>query len=121
MEIGEMEMNRTLMARGLATLALMLVFTASAVADRLPSVRSNGQKSSGSRIDMTVPFLNHGGNAFQGYSVAPLIKSSPIVSDKIDPGAKPVYNLPFYGGKQAFGSGSNGAVLRTSVPVRKLP
>jgi hypothetical protein len=70
---------------------------------------------------MTVPYLNHNGNAFQGYSVAPKIKSSPTVSDLKNPGAKPVYNLPFYGGKQAFGSGSNGAVQRPFLPPRKSP
>ncbi len=114
-------MNRTILTRGLVAFGLLLGCTTTAFADRVPSIRSNGQKSSGSRIDMTVPYLNHSGNAFQGYSVAPQIKSSPTVSDKVDPNSKPVYNLPFYGGKQAFGSGSNGAVQRPSVPVRKLP
>lgn len=97
-------------------LGFIFGFAGIAFADRLPSTRTNGQKSSGSRIDQTVPYLTNGRNAFRGYDVAPQVKSSPTVSDKADPGAKPVYNLPFYGGKQAFGSGSNGAVQRPFLP-----
>src|SRR6266436_3642352 len=108
-------MNGRVLRRFLA-LGFVLVFADSAFADRLPSVRSSGQKSSGSRIDQTVPYLTNGKNAFQGYSVAPQVKSSASVSDRVDPGAKPVYNLPFYGGRQAFGSGSNGAVQRPFLP-----
>ena len=100
-------------------LGLVLNSAGAAFADRLPSVRTAGQKSSGSRIDETVPYLTNGRNAFQGYNVAPLIKSSPTVSDQINPAVKPVYNLPFYGGTQAFGSGSNGAVERPFLPPPK--
>jgi hypothetical protein len=100
----------------LLAVGFVFCFASSVFADRVPSVRTSGQKSTGSRIDQTVPYLTNGKNAFQGYNVAPLIKSSPTVSDKADPGAKPVYNLPFYGGKQAFGSGSNGAVQRPNQP-----
>src|SRR6266404_3407697 len=75
----------------LLALGFVFCFVGSVFADRLPSVRTNGQKSSGSRIDETVPYLTNGRNAFQGYNVAPQIKSSPSVSDKTDPGAKPVY------------------------------
>src|SRR5260221_11221737 len=110
-------MSRHLFSKLLA-FGFVFCFTGAAFADRLPSVRSNGQKSSGSRIDETVPYLTNGRNAFQGYNVAPQVKSSPIVSDRADPGAKPVYNLPFYGGIQAFGSGSNGAVQRPFLPPR---
>ncbi|HEV8059595.1 MAG TPA: hypothetical protein VGP68_06970 [Gemmataceae bacterium] len=97
-------------------LGLVFVFAGSAFADRLPSVRTSGQKMPGYHVDITVPYLDHGKNAFQGYSVAPQIKASPTVSDQVNPGAKPVYNLPFYGAKQAFGSGSNGAVQRPNLP-----
>ena len=108
-------MNKRILSSALA-LGIVFCFAGSAFADRVPSVRSGGQKSTGARIDQTVPYLTNGKNAFQGYNVAPQIKSSPTVSDKADPGAKPVYNLPFYGGKQAFGSGSNGAVQRPNLP-----
>ena len=46
-------------------------------------------------------------------AVAPRIYSSPIVDDPANPQARPVYNLIFYGGRQAFGDRSNGAVPRT--------
>ena len=108
-------MNKRILSRMLA-LGFVFCATSSAFGDRVPSTRTNGQKSTGSRIDQTVPYLTNGRNAFQGYNVAPQIKSSPIVSDLTNPGAKPVYNLPFYGGKQAFGSGSNGAVQRPDLP-----
>jgi hypothetical protein len=103
--------------REIVAMGLVLGFATNALADRLPSTRMNGQRSSGALIDMTVPYLNHPTTAFRGYSVAPQVKSSPIVSDMVNPGAKPVYNLPFYGGKQAFGSGSNGAVQVPVLPV----
>jgi hypothetical protein len=111
------DMSGRIFSRFLA-LGLVLSLAGSAHADRLTSTRTGGQKSSGSRVDQTVPWLTHGTNAFQGYNVAPQIKASPSVSDKVDPGAKPVYNIPFYGGKQAFGSGSEGAVQRPFLPPR---
>jgi hypothetical protein len=113
-------MKRTFL-KGVAFVALVLIPATTVFADRLPSVRTSGQRMFGARPDITVPYLNHGRNAFQGYSVAPQIKSSPTVSDHVNPGAKPVYNLPFYGGKQAFGDGSNGAVQRPYLPPRKSP
>jgi hypothetical protein len=45
-------------------------------------------------------------------AVAPRIYSSPIVDDPRNPQARPVYNLIFYGGQQAFGDRSNGAAPR---------
>jgi hypothetical protein len=45
--------------------------------------------------------------------VAPRVYSSPNVEDTRNPGARPVFNLPFYGSVMSFGSRSNGAV---SVP-----
>ena len=108
-------MNKRIVNK-ILVVGFVFCFAGPAFADRVPSTRTAGQKSSGARIDQTVPYLTNGKNAFQGYNVAPLIKSSPTVSDKADPGAKPVYNLPFYGGKQAFGSGSNGAVQRPFLP-----
>lgn len=102
----------------LLAFGFVFVFAGAGSADRLPSTRTMGQKSSGSRVDMTVPYLTNGRNAFRGYDVAPQVKSSPTVSDRVNPGAKPVYNLPFYGGKQAFGSGSEGAVQRPYLPPR---
>ena len=75
--------------------------------------RSEGMKSTGSRVDITVPYLTTGSSAFMQGAVAPRIYSSPIVDDPANPQARPVYNLPFYGGRQAFGDRSNGAAPRT--------
>jgi hypothetical protein len=57
--------------------------------------------------------LTTGRSAFNGYSVAPKVYSSPTVDDAKNPGSKPVYNIIFYGSKQAFGDTSNGATPRT--------
>jgi hypothetical protein len=116
--MGRVEQMSNRLFSKLLALGFVCVFTGAAFADRLPSTRTMGQRSSGSRIDMTVPYLSNGRNNFRGYDVAPQIKYSPIVSDSVNPGLKPVYNLPFYGGKQAFGSGSQGAVQRPFLPPR---
>ena len=93
-------------------LALLMGMAAVALADRLPVVRSGGQRDNGTRNDITVPYLTTGGSAFMGSFVAPKIKSSPIVTDPSAPGTKPVFNIIFYGSKQSFGSGSDGAAPR---------
>lgn len=98
------------MKKWVALLALGLLLAATATASaRTPSTRTEGQRSTGARTDITVPYLNHGTNAFQGYSVGVRIYSSPIVDDPKNPQAKKVYNLPFYGAAQSFGDKSNGA------------
>jgi hypothetical protein len=79
---------------------------------REPSIRTSGQKSSGSRPDITVPYLTTGNSAFMHGSVAPKIYSSPIVNDPNNPQAKPVYNLIFYGAVLGFGDKSEGATPR---------
>jgi hypothetical protein len=94
-------------------LATLILASGSANAGRTPSTRNFGQKSTGSRTDITVPYLTTGKTAFGAYYVAPRIYSSPIVDDPKNPQAKPVYNLPFYGGRQAFGDASNGATPRS--------
>jgi hypothetical protein len=104
-------MNRCWLAAALA-LAVSAALADAARAERVPMTRSEGVKSTGSRVDMTVPYLTNGGSAFGAYSVAPRIYSSPIVDDPANPQARPVYNLPFYGGRQAFGDRSNGAAPR---------
>jgi hypothetical protein len=88
------------------------VLTGVASAERTPTMRSEGMKSSGSRVEITVPYLTTGNSAFMGNGVAPRIYSSPIVDDPANPQARPVYNLIFYGAVQAFGDRSNGAVQR---------
>ena len=104
--------------KGLLVLGLMLVLSGSAQAWRTPSVRTMGEKSTGARTDITVPYLNHGLNAFQGYSVAVRIYASPEVIDLTNPGAKPVYNIIFYGSRLSFGTASTGPRERFEVQSR---
>jgi hypothetical protein len=111
-------MNRGQWLVGALTLASLAAFVAPAMAERTPSVRTGGQKSTGARIDITVPYLTSGTNAFMGYSVAPRIYSSPEVDDPKDGKIKPVFNLIFYGSKQSFGDKSNGAVERPPNSLR---
>jgi hypothetical protein len=96
------------------TLAVLAVVAVAGVApaERTPTQRTEGTKSTGSRTDITVPYLTTGTSTFMPGAVAPRIYSSPIVDDPSNPQARPVYNLIFYGGQQAFGDKSNGAVLR---------
>jgi hypothetical protein len=94
----------------------MLLFAgAIARADRTPSTRvPSPPPATGSRPDITVPYTTDGRSTlmFAG-RVAPRVYSSPIVDDPRNPGARPVFNLPFYGSVMSFGGRSNGAV---SVP-----
>jgi hypothetical protein len=95
-------------------LALALLAVGSARADRTPPTRvPSPPPATGSRPDITVPYTTDGRSTLMSGRVAPKITSSPIVEDKKDPGARPVFNLPFYGAVQSFGDRSNGAV---SIP-----
>jgi hypothetical protein len=89
---------------------LVLCLVARAEARRVPPTRSDGYRSNGARNDVTVPYLTSGRSTFMSGSVAPRIYSSPILDYPRDPGAKPVFNLIFWGAVQAFGDRSNGAV-----------
>ena len=95
-------------------LALVVAATA-AQAERVPSGRvPSPPAATGPRPDITVPYTTNGYSTLgitQG--VAPKIYSSPIVDDPKNPAARPVYNLPFYGGVVSFGDRSNGASPRT--------
>ncbi len=95
---------------GLAVLALLIAV--GTVTAREPGLRTEGQKSTGARTDITVPYLNNGGTTSLGNGVAPLILASPTVDNPPNPGVVPVYNLPFYGAVQGFGSASVGAMPR---------
>jgi hypothetical protein len=106
-------MNRWRWLAGVVAIGVVAGMTGVASAGRVPMTRTEGEKSSGSRTDITVPYLTTGKTAFGAYFVAPRIYSSPIVDDPINPQTRPVYNLPFYGGRQAFGDRSEGAAPRT--------
>jgi hypothetical protein len=102
---------------GAVLVGLLFLASGTARAERIVTQRTSGQKSSGARDDITVPYMTTGKTAFmQGYS-APRIYSSPQVDDPNNPQARPVYNLIFYGSKQGFGDKSNGAATRASMPL----
>src|SRR5438093_1409049 len=94
---------------------LAVLLTAPAWADRTPSVRSQGQRDNGTRVDITVPYLTTGNTAFGAYKVAPRIFTSPSADDPANPGARPAYNLPFYGARMGFGSGFNGCIPKPTL------
>ena len=104
-------------AGGLAALAL-IVTSATARADRVPSSRvPSPPPATGTRPDIFVPYTTNGYSTLGVWNkVEPRIYSSPIVDDPFNPGARPVYNLPFYGAVQSFGDFSNGAVERYPGP-----
>jgi hypothetical protein len=104
-------------ALGLSALALV-VTAAAARADRLPSTRvPSPPPATGTRPDIFVPYTTNGYSTLGVWQfVGPRIYSSPIVDDPKNPGAKPVYNLPFWGGVMDFGDRSNGATPRLPGP-----
>ena|SRR6516162_78753 len=113
-------MNRWYWFAGPLVVGVVLLGGGVARADRTPMTRTSGQHNSGARVDITVPYTTNGGSAFGGYSVAPRIYASPSVSGPANAQAKPVYNLPFWGGVQGYGAKSNGATPR-STPLSPRP
>jgi hypothetical protein len=112
-------MRRRIWRAGVFALGLVLLVGSLARAEHVPTMRTSGQKSSGARTDITVPYLTTGDSAFMGNSVAPRVYGSPQVDDPNRPQVKPVYNLPFYGAVQSFGDRSNGAVERDAPLPRR--
>jgi len=106
-------MNRASGITGLLALGLLLSLAGAAEASRVPMTRTSGYHNTGTRVDITVPYLTTGRTAFGAYAVAPLIYSSPVLDDARNPGAKPVFNLIFYGARESYGDRSNGAAPRT--------
>lgn len=103
-------MRRWYLTTGGLALGLLLVAAAAAEAGRVPITRTAGQKSTGARIDETVPYTTNGNTTFGVFSgVSPKIYSSPIVDDPKFPQSKPVYNLQFWGATRSFGGKSDGA------------
>jgi hypothetical protein len=85
----------------------------------VPSSRvPSAPPATGPRPDITVPYTTNGRSTLGvANGVAPKIYSSPIVNDPQNPGARPVFNLIFYGAVQASGNRSEGAVNRTGPVV----
>jgi hypothetical protein len=86
-------------------------------ADRVPSFRTQGWRSSGARLDKSVPYLTTGTTAFiPGTYVGVRIYSATMVDDPWQQDVRPAYNLPFWGGIQAFSTRANG-VMPTGLDV----
>src|SRR5947209_14944865 len=101
-------MNVCRKAAGLGVLGLWLVAATQAHAERVPSTKVVLTPSTGARVDISVPYTTNGRTTLGVYNgVAPRIYASPILNDPVNPQGRPVFNLPFYGGAQAFGTLSN--------------
>jgi hypothetical protein len=88
-------------------------------ADRVPSSKVVTPPNTGSRVDISVPYLTNGRSNVGVYNgVAPRVYGSPIVDDPRNPQAKPVFNLIFYGSAQSFGDKSDGATPRPPNVLR---
>src|SRR5262249_17446592 len=112
-------MRRRIWRAGVFALGLLLLVGSLARAEHIPTMRTSGQKSSGARTDITVPYLTTGGSAFMGNSVAPRVYGTPQVDNPDRPQVKPVYNLPFYGAVQSFVDYNNRAVQRDAMLPRR--
>jgi len=98
--------------------ALVLLTPSEALAGKVPGIRTSGMRDPGVRGDQGVPYLTSGNSAFFTTYVAPEIYHMPQMDNRQFPGAKRVYNLPFYNGVTAFGDFSQGATWRM-YPVSK--
>lgn len=110
-------MNRSHAAAGILGLALL---AGTALADRTPSTRvPSPPAATGTRPDITVPYTTDGRSTLMyAGKVAPRVYSSPTVDDPKNPGARPTFNLPFYGSVMSFGDKSNGAVSKPgAIPL----
>jgi hypothetical protein len=104
---------------GLGVMALGLLLPVGAArASHVPGTKTVYAPSTGARTDITVPYLTTGRSTLMGGQVAPRIYSSPIADDPQNPGAKPVFNLIFYGSKMDYGDQSNGATQRPPNQLR---
>jgi hypothetical protein len=112
-------MSRLFWSAALFALGLLLGTTGMADAARVPSVRIVTYPSTGARPDVTVPYTTNGRSTLGVYQgVGPLIVAQPGLSIVDDAQVRPVYNLPFYGGKQSFDSSKFGAINRRLNSLR---
>jgi hypothetical protein len=106
-------------AGGLLALGLLLFAGDDACAGRVPSRKTVVPRMRLFQPTVRVPYLTNGYSALGVYQgVAPIIYATPIVNDPAHPQSRPVYNLPYYGARQAFGGGSEGAVDRRPQRLR---
>lgn len=115
MEQKEKNMNRSaLLILSFACFALLSEGIAEA--GRTPTRRAPTVRARGAKPSIVVPYLNNGLSSFGMYhGVAPRVYSGPVVGNPKNPGSRPVFNLPFYGGKMGFSSKGNGAVTRPKL------
>ena len=73
-------MNRWRWLAGILAIGAVAAMTGVASAGRVPGARSEGQKSSGSRVDITVPYLTTGNTAFMAGAVAPRLAAQQFVA-----------------------------------------
>ena len=108
------------MRRGRWLLAMLALgmFVMPAAAERTHNQRTVGQKNTGTRVDITVPYLTNGTNAFRGGPWMPYIYSSQEVDIPASMRRNQVFNLIFYGSRQSFGDRSNGAIVRPGNRLR---
>jgi hypothetical protein len=112
-------MSRLFWSAALFALGLLLATTGLADAARVPSVRVVTYPSTAARSDVTVPYTTNGRSTLGvANGVSPLIVSQPGLGTFDDAQVRPVYNLPYYGGRQSFNSGFFGAVDRRPNSLR---
>jgi hypothetical protein len=87
-------------------------------ADRTPSAKTVAPASTGTRVDITVPYLTSGYSTLMSGGVAPRIYASQNVEKPQYPQVTPVFNLIFYGSTMSFGDRSNGAEPRPPNMLR---
>ena len=105
--------------RGALALAAAALLAGHASADRTNTIRSQGQKSSGAKEPIRVPYTTNGNSAFGVYNgVSPRIYSNPSVDDPAGLGTRPAYNLPFDGARQGYSGSSNGVVPKPTLLPR---
>lgn len=88
--------------RALLALTVALALAAPAWAYRVPSRKTQlvNTAAPSRGVDITVPYLTNGPTTLGVYQgVSPRIYSSPELYPPSNPQVKPVFNLPFYGGR----------------------
>ena len=108
-------MNRFL--AGAAVFAV-LVLAGTASADRTSTARTGGPRDSGSRPDITVPYLSNAGSMYVGNGVAPAVLGKPGVGGNPDLQVKPVFNLIYYGSSLNNNNSFGGAMPRQPNQLR---
>jgi hypothetical protein len=101
--------------KALTSLLAVVLLASAAWADRTPSTRIGNTRDPGTRGDITVPYLTTGYSAFGAYSVAPRIFAVQDTDDPRNPGARPAFNLPFYGARMGYGDIINGYIPKPTL------